>query len=69
MQTLTNSFHSTSCRTRSTLTVAQIFDSAWQAEGHHPYNQSKADRLVIALRNRIWRKLCGIKGCTCGTVR
>jgi hypothetical protein len=69
MQTLTNSFHNTSIRIRSTLTVDQIFDAAWQAEGHHPCNHSKTDKLAIALRKRIWRKLCGIKGCTCGTVR
>jgi hypothetical protein len=69
MQTLTNSFHNTSIRIRSTLTVGQIFDAAWQAECHRPCNQSKADKLAIALRKRIWSKLCGIKGCTCGTVR
>jgi hypothetical protein len=69
MQTLTNSFHNTSVRIRSTLTAEQIFDAAWKAECHRPCNQSKADKLAIALRKRIWRKLCGIKGCTCGTVR
>jgi len=69
MTTLTNSFHNTSVRIRSALTVEQIFDAAWQAECHRPYNQSRADKLAIALRKRISRKLCGIKGCTCGTVR
>lgn len=58
MQTLNNSFHNTQIRIRTTLT--------WEQIEHRAYSGDKAAK---ALKSRIRRKLCGVSGCTCGTVR
>lgn len=57
MTIMTNQFHNTQVRTR--YTPAQLFDIA----GRHPSEWTTAERSLVA---RLRRKLCGIKGCTCG---
>lgn len=58
MQTLTNSFHQTSIRIRSTLT--------WEQIEHRAYSGDKAAK---RLKARIRKTLCGMADCKCGTVR
>lgn len=58
MQTLTNSFHNTSIRVRTSLT--------WEQIEHRAYNGDKA---VKRLKARIRRRLCGMADCKCGAVR
>jgi hypothetical protein len=57
MNTYANNFHATSARCRLDREGIQaIVDTA-------PGNRTPAERATI---RRLWRKLCGIKGCTCG---
>lgn len=57
MTILTNNFHHTQVRTKYTPT--QLFDIA----DRHPSKWTPAECSLVA---RLRRKLCGIKGCTCG---
>lgn len=62
---LTNSFHGTGCYI---LSDTEEQGNAWlelQVEAWaNPHNKA-----VKAKMSRVWRKLCGIEGCTCGVVR
>ena len=69
MQTLRNSFHNTSIRTRSTLTWDQIVDAAYRAESTRPHNRNRSQLNALALHKRIKRALCGMADCHCGIVR
>lgn len=69
MQTLTNSFHGTSTRIRSSLTWEQIEEEAHHARRCMPYQRTAGDRRTIALHRRIKSALCGSSTCRCGTVR
>ena len=53
----TNSFHNTSARSQlDREDIQAILDTA-------PRDRTPADQATV---RRLWRKLCGIKGCTCG---
>ena len=69
MQTLTNSLHNTSTRTRSTLSWEQIDNMAYHARRVLTRYRTAQDRRILALRRRIKSALCGISDCKCGTVR
>lgn len=69
--TLTNSFHNTSARIQAKdWMVPQDQSLTWSYidyRANTPYVHNH--KAVKSLRNRVRRKLCGARGCTCGTVR
>ncbi len=68
LYTLTNSFHGTTCRIRVSRKWAHIpQENVWDEIGG--LSSEPSSSRSKALKRRVWNKLCGIKGCTCGTVR
>lgn len=70
--TLTNSFHRTEINIRvsempeyQSWAWHEINEAAYRELYYPPFKRGPA----CAKRDRIWRKLCGISGCCCGTVR
>jgi len=74
---LTNSFHNTKIRIHdktwflgtNQLTVWQYLTYRATLPNYPNTHFVKAQHLVKAQVRRIRKKLCGIDGCTCGTVR
>jgi hypothetical protein len=58
MRTLSNSFHNTEVKTRMT--------KEDQEKISFEVYQGTATKSEKAKMRRIWKKLCGIKKCTCG---
>jgi hypothetical protein len=69
MQTMENSFHNTSIRTRSTLSWDQICEMVYEAKREPVMYRTRQDKNIIALHRRIRAALCGMIDCKCGTVR
>lgn len=59
MTTLKNTFHNTEVKTK--LTPEKIAE----IKSTHPNHWSSAEKQAV---KRIWTKLCGINGCTCGDI-
>ena len=72
--TLENSFHHT---TAIVLVdpdqIGETQSEIWHAIENAAYNEQSRPPFIrdtaTAKRNRVWRKLCGMSDCCCGTVR
>lgn len=65
MKTLTNDFHKTSVRVKG-YDLAMSQNDIWMDIAQRANDGEKAAQKQMA---RISRALCGMKDCTCGTVR
>ena len=62
---LTNCFHGTECWILSDAEEAQ---NAWYELRIEAW-ANPDNKAAKAKMRRVWRRLCGIEGCTCGVVR